>query len=183
MTLPAHPADAAPAPLLTVASSPQAQSAAQPPQPPHQGLGQTLKRLREAQALSLAAVSARLKFSARQLNALETEDWASLPAGMPLRGLVKNYATLLQADPRLMLELLDASTSHARLPHHVLASGPGAAPGHAPARPLVEDASARSHWGWLIAIALLVGVALAYIVSRGGLADVWQRWQIGDWFK
>jgi len=156
-----------PAPLLATASKSTtvADAAALPPQ----GLGQTLRLLREAKTLSVAAVSSRLKFSTRQITALEAEDWTRLPTGVPLRGLVKNYAALLEADTRLMLDLLDASTPHAQPPHRVLGTGLVATPAT-----LFEETSSRSNWGWLLAIALLVLVAIVYIVSRGWLPQAWQ---------
>ncbi len=71
------------------------------------GLGSTLRALREAQRLSPSEVSSRLKFSISQLDALETEQWDRLPAGMPLRGFVKNYGRFLQADVYALLTMLD----------------------------------------------------------------------------
>lgn len=52
-----------------------------------EGIGPTLRHLREAQRLTPAEVSMRLKFSQRQLDALENERWDALPHGMSLRGL------------------------------------------------------------------------------------------------
>ncbi|OYV47749.1 MAG: hypothetical protein B7X10_04125, partial [Burkholderiales bacterium 21-58-4] len=61
-------------------------------------LGSTLKALREAKELSLGDVSARLKYSGRQIEALESEQWDSLPTGVSLRGLVRNYGRFLDAN-------------------------------------------------------------------------------------
>src|SRR5690606_5877249 len=71
------------------------------------GLGNTLKALREAKRLRLQEVSARLKFSVRQLEALEDEDWSRLPAGMPLKGMVRNYGRFLEADSDALLVMLE----------------------------------------------------------------------------
>ncbi|MEO9122821.1 MAG: helix-turn-helix transcriptional regulator, partial [Burkholderiaceae bacterium] len=59
------------------------------------GIGPTLKGLREAKQLSLNEVSTRLKFSTRQIEALESEQWDRLPTGVSLRGFVKNYGRYL----------------------------------------------------------------------------------------
>jgi len=69
-------------------------------------VGLSLTRLREARGWTLAEVSVRLKFSERQLAALEAERWAELPHGLPLRGLVRNYARLLELDPEALLTAL-----------------------------------------------------------------------------
>jgi cytoskeleton protein RodZ len=71
------------------------------------GVGATLRSLREAKRLTPAEVSARLKFSSRQLEALETEQWDRLPSGMSLRGFVKNYARYVEADVDAVLVMLD----------------------------------------------------------------------------
>src|SRR5690606_35808069 len=71
------------------------------------GLGPTLRRLREARGLSPSEVTARLKFSNRQLDALENEEWDKLPSGISLRGFVKNYGRLLEADVDALLTMLD----------------------------------------------------------------------------
>ena len=49
---------------------------------------------------SVDEVSSRIKFSARQIEALENEQWADLPSGVSLRGLIRNYARLLGARTR-----------------------------------------------------------------------------------
>src|SRR5690554_4347343 len=72
------------------------------------GIGATLKSLREAKQYSLADASARLKFTQRQINALENEQWDILPTGMSLRGMVKNYARYLETDVDSILSILDS---------------------------------------------------------------------------
>ena len=71
------------------------------------GVGTTLRKLREARQLTPAEVSARLKFTSRQLEALENEQWDRLPGGMSLRGFVKNYGRYLEADVDALLTMLD----------------------------------------------------------------------------
>jgi len=69
-------------------------------------VGQSLAHLRAARGWTIADVSARLKFSERQIIALETECWGKLPEGLGLRGLVRNYARLLGADSEALLAAL-----------------------------------------------------------------------------
>ena len=61
---------------------------------------------------SVDEVSSRIKFSARQIEALENEQWADLPSGVSLRGLIRNYARLLGADSQAIVESLDPGTRH-----------------------------------------------------------------------
>src|SRR3546814_11269262 len=76
-------------------------------QPEPTGVGATLRGLREAKRLTPAEVSARLKFSSRQLEALETEQWDRLPTGMSLRGFVKNSGRYLETDIDALMVMLD----------------------------------------------------------------------------
>lgn len=84
----------------TAADIPRQESA------PVQSLGQTLATLRAARGLTLAEISNRIKFSETQLRALESQSWASLPSGFMLRGMVKKYAQVLEADEQPLLQLL-----------------------------------------------------------------------------
>jgi cytoskeleton protein RodZ len=66
-----------------------------------------LASLRDAHKLSLADVAQRLKYGARQIEALETEEFDKLPGATFVRGMVRSYAKLLDADPRPLLDALD----------------------------------------------------------------------------
>lgn len=78
------------------------------PNVPGGSLGANLRSLREARDWSIADVSARLKFSSRQIEALEADQFDELPHGPSLRGMVRNYARLLDADPDAMMQALPA---------------------------------------------------------------------------
>ncbi|MGO1767164.1 hypothetical protein CAP48_12550 [Advenella sp. S44] len=73
---------------------------------PVESLGQTLATLRTARGLTLAEISNRIKFSETQLRALESQNWATLPNGFMLRGMVKKYAQVLETDEQPLLHLL-----------------------------------------------------------------------------
>lgn len=62
------------------------------------GVGAELARAREALGLSVAEVAQQLKFSARQIEALEQDRYESLPTGTFARGMVRAYARLLKLD-------------------------------------------------------------------------------------
>ena len=68
------------------------------------GVGAELARAREGQGLALAEVAQQLKFSQRQLEALEAERFADLPGATIARGMLRNYARLLKLDPEPLLE-------------------------------------------------------------------------------
>jgi cytoskeleton protein RodZ len=61
-------------------------------------VGAELARAREALGLSLAEVAQQLKFSPRQIEALEHDAWERLPAGTFARGMLRAYARLLRLD-------------------------------------------------------------------------------------
>ncbi|HEY9280108.1 MAG TPA: helix-turn-helix transcriptional regulator [Eoetvoesiella sp.] len=140
------------------------------------GVGTTLKTLREAKRLSLNEVSARLKFSVRQIETLESEQWDRLPQGVPLRGMVKNYGRFLETDVDSLLVMLD----------HQIGSGsaqPAVLKGSASlARADLSMQAEATHrpWGWLIVILILLFVAGFYAIERGWLPD---SWLVFDWLK
>ena len=69
--------------------------------------GSVLRRAREARGQSLADVVQVIRFSARQIEALERDDYASLPGPTAVRGMVRNYAKFLKLDPAPLLAQLD----------------------------------------------------------------------------
>ena len=69
--------------------------------------GSVLRRAREARGQSIADVVQVIRFSARQIEALERDDYASLPGSTAVRGLVRNYAKFLKLDAAPLLAQLD----------------------------------------------------------------------------
>lgn len=140
------------------------------------GPGAALKAMREARGLSLSEVSARIKYSAVQLGFLEAEQWARLPEGVPLRGLVRNYARFLDTDIDAVLRLLDNEVGPTRARPSVSLNQ----------RPLpqtglpVRSEPVRRTWAWLLLILILLCVAGLYAVNRGWVP---QAWLIFDWLK
>ncbi len=59
------------------------------------GPGAILRRAREAKGLDATAVAAMLHLSEAKLQALETDDYSSLPEPVFIRGYLRNYARLL----------------------------------------------------------------------------------------
>jgi cytoskeleton protein RodZ len=70
------------------------------------GPGRMLAQLRAERNLSVADVAQRLKYGARQIEALEAEEFDKLPGATFVRGMVRGYAKLLETDPQSMLKEL-----------------------------------------------------------------------------
>jgi cytoskeleton protein RodZ len=72
------------------------------------GPGRMLAQLRSERSLSVADVAQRLKYGARQIEALEAEEFGKLPAGTTfVRGMIRGYAKLLDVDPQPVLKALE----------------------------------------------------------------------------
>lgn len=69
--------------------------------------GSVLLSLREAKGLSLNDVAQSLKFSIRQIEALERDDYQSLQGATFIRGFIRAYARLLRTPPEPLLSRLD----------------------------------------------------------------------------
>ncbi len=140
------------------------------------GVGPTLRDLREARRLSLAEVSARLKFTARQLEALETEQWDRLPTGVSLRGFVKNYGRFLEADIDALLVMLDDQVGATSAKPVAISRAGSLGPADLP----IHGEPVHRPWGWLIIILVLLFVAGFYAIERGWVPD---SWLVFDWLK
>lgn len=141
-----------------------------------EGIGPTLRRLREAKNLTPADVCMRLKFSQRQLNALESEQWEQLPDGPSLRGFVRNYARYLEADVDAMMTLLEHAVGRPVTAFVDARAAARLAPGELP----VDEGPSRRSWAWLLVILVVVLVAIFYAFDRGWVPD---SWLVFDWLK
>lgn len=79
-------------------------------------VGKALREARAQQNLSVDEVSGRIKFAPRQVEALEADDFAHLPATTFLRGFVRSYARLLQIDPAPLLAALPRAPEQSASP-------------------------------------------------------------------
>lgn len=71
--------------------------------PAEAGLGERLRQMREARGESVGEVAEALKLSRRQVEALESGDFAALPGPAFARGFLRNYARHLGLDPQRAL--------------------------------------------------------------------------------
>ena len=143
------------------------------------GIGATLRSMREARRISVGEVSQRLKFSVRQIEALESEDWDRLPAGVSLRGFVRNYARFLDADVDSLLVVFDSQVAPSSTPS-VIAT-PGLSSGMATGSEIpVTVENTHRPWGWYLIIVAILVVAAVYAVDRGWVPE---SWLVFDWLK
>ncbi|AZY49739.1 helix-turn-helix domain-containing protein [Bordetella avium] len=137
-------------------------------------VGEALRGLRQAKGWSLQEVSSRIKFSPRQIEALEQEQWDELPSGVSLRGLIRNYARLLGADGAAIVASLDGE---ARAPASAKLGASRSL--HGGGLPVDEERSSSS-WGWILVIIALLVVGVAYAFWQGWLP---QQWLPTQWFS
>lgn len=71
------------------------------------GPGRMLAATREARGVSIDDVAMRMKFAPRQIEALEADQYDQLPGIAIVRGMVRNYARLLEIDPAPLIAELD----------------------------------------------------------------------------
>ena len=79
-------------------------------------VGELLRDGRQRLNLDAADVARQLRLGLRQVEALEANDFAALPGNTIVRGFIRNYAKLLQADPAVFLTAYEASLPTADAP-------------------------------------------------------------------
>lgn len=89
------------------------------PIPSDESPGRSLREARELRGLSIADVVNSIKFSSRQIEALERNDFSHLPGATFVRGFIRSYAKLLQLDPQPLLAMLDRKAPQADTPIHL----------------------------------------------------------------
>lgn len=72
------------------------------------GVGELLRQAREARGLKVEEIAQTLKLGVRQIEAIETDRWESLPGATIVRGFVRNYARLVQVDATPLMARLDS---------------------------------------------------------------------------
>lgn len=116
------------------------------PEPVVRQVGQVLREAREGRGLSVFEVAQSLKFSVRQIEALEADDYGALPPGATfLRGFVRGYAKLLKLDPAGLLEMLDgrapAALPDVRAPQNMGVAATPVAAGRRSSSPMLLGAA------------------------------------------
>lgn len=73
--------------------------------------GAQLAALREARGWTTLQIASQLNLANRQIQALETDNYAALPGMVIVRGFIRAYAKVLQADPAPILAAIVDDTS------------------------------------------------------------------------
>jgi cytoskeleton protein RodZ len=124
------------------------------------GIGAELRRARESQGLTLADVAQQLKFATHQIEFLENERFDRLPGPTIARGMVRNYARLLNLDGEALVE---------RMSPKVAAAPDVALQGPALKQPVpFSQGGGRATW-------LYAGLSLVVLALAGVVAYEWQR--------
>lgn len=89
------------------------------PIPTNESPGRSLREARELRGMSIADVVNSIKFSARQIEAIERNDYSQLPGATFVRGFIRSYAKLLQLDPQPLLIMLDHKAPPTDSPIHL----------------------------------------------------------------
>lgn len=75
--------------------------------PSQPGAGTLLAALRQQRAVGIQEISQRLKFSSRQISALEAGQYDALPDMTFVRAMIRAYARYLGADPEPFIQALE----------------------------------------------------------------------------
>lgn len=88
-------------------------------------LGAQLAAMRQERGWTIEQVASQLNLAPRQVQAIESEDYASLPGMAIVRGFVRSYAKLLKVDPTPLLATIPgetAGTDHGLAPRGTLSA-------------------------------------------------------------
>jgi cytoskeleton protein RodZ len=130
-------------------------------------LGEWLRQRREELGISLQQAEADTRIRIRYLEALEANDFESLPGSVAGRGFLRNYAAYLSLDPQ---EVVGRFLELGAPPAPEIPSAEEPSPFTAePFRPvpLHKMPSERSGWIWLIPVAVILVAALAVLAWKG----------------
>jgi len=122
------------------------------PPPTYDTPGSCLRDARLALGLSIADVAQSIKFSQRQIETIERDDFDKLPGATFVRGFIRSYAKLLRLDEQSLLAMLDRQTPHADVQIN-LPEDTGAA--------LPQPGEQRSYFPYLILLVTLAVLAIA----------------------
>ncbi|HEX4327146.1 MAG TPA: RodZ domain-containing protein [Burkholderiales bacterium] len=134
------------------------------PVEPQISIGAELRAARERQGLAVVDVAQRLKFAARQVEALEADNMAALPGLTFVRGFLRSYARLLGLDADALVGALERAAARDAGPSTVQLQSLSATPQPFPMR----SSSSGSAWPWII------GMVVAVVGLGGFTLYQWQ---------
>lgn len=131
---------------------------------PQISIGAELRAAREQQGLAVVDVAQRLKFAARQIEALEADNLAALPGLTFVRGFLRSYARLLGLDADALVGALERAAARDAGPSTVQLQSLTAT-----AKPFpMRSSSSGGAWPWII------GMVVAVVGLGGFTLYQWQ---------
>jgi len=125
------------------------------PPSPAETIGSVLRSARLARGLTIVDVTHAIKFGARQIEALERDDFAKLPGATFVRGVIRSYGKFLRLEEAQLLTLLGRQLapveSEVQAPEDTGAKIPLSS----------ERRSAAVPWMTLVVALVAIGIALA----------------------
>lgn len=115
-------------------------------------VGTALRTAREAQGLTAQEIADRIKFSLRQIEALEQGDVEHLPQGTFLRGFIRSYARVVHLDPEPLLNGIATQAEH----HFDVADVQGGGE----ALPVATRSARTSRYVLIAALCVVIAIAL-----------------------
>jgi cytoskeleton protein RodZ len=127
--------------------------------PENLSAGRTLAAAREARGMSVEDVAERLKFARRQIESLEADNYAALPGIAIVRGMIRNYARLLELEAAPLLEDLQRRLA------------PGAAELHLQRLQVPFPAGGRTSSRLPVVFGLIIIIAIAAVLIDWGMRE------------
>ena len=124
--------------------------------------GEMLRAARERAGMTQEDIAGKLKLAARQIAAIETGDWASLPERTFTRGFMRSYARLVSLDPASLGLELSASQS---APTSEIKASPSEAMNEVTFDP---SGKSRSATRWLVPALLVAALVAGVVYFQGG---------------
>ncbi|WP_205074005.1 helix-turn-helix domain-containing protein [Parvibium lacunae] len=132
---------------------------------------QRLAQARQAGGWTVNTLADRLKLSPKQIAALESGAWATLPKGSLLKAMLRSYCRAINIDPNPYLVELPLDSTD--LPVQIQ-------PVKAIEAPFKRESSqhhakTQAWWLWLLLVLLLVAGWIAYAIQNQSL-PMWMAW-------
>jgi transcriptional regulator with XRE-family HTH domain len=137
-------------------------------------LGEWLRQRREELGIDLQQAAAETRIRARFLEALESEEFSSLPGPVVGRGFLRNYAVYLNLDPQEATRLFSEQVAPPE-PESLIVEGPSPFT-RGPFQPVPLHEVPGRYGGWL----WLVGLLLVVLAVAASLAW-WYYPYLSDW--
>lgn len=127
--------------------------------------GAQLALQRQARGWTIEEVATQLNLASRQIQAIETDNYAALPGMASVRGFIRGYAKILKMDPSPLLAMIASETAGLQEPMP---------PRRALSKPFSDNRLASTgksgilSWSVILVIFLVLAVAGAFVSQQMG---------------